>query len=162
MAKMAEQDISYADTAPVIAEGTAVVDGTPAEVWAVLADHRTWPEWFPSVKKVEPTSTKESGVGMTRRVTVAGGPTVDERFIAWDEEKLWSFTGVSGKPAAFKKLVERAIIEPVDDTHTRITYRMAFEPAAVFKPLSGILKKQISKQITQGMVNLGKQVTARR
>ncbi len=43
MAKLTPQEIQFAETAPFRAEGTALVMGSPTEVWAVLADNESWP-----------------------------------------------------------------------------------------------------------------------
>src|SRR5690606_37301528 len=110
------ETLDYADRAPVVIERVGVIDGTSAEVWAVLADHPRWPNWFPAVKAAEATSDPPRGVGSTRRVTIPAGITVDERFIAWDEPApdhgrddppgVWAFTGTGGPPV-WERLVER-------------------------------------------------------
>jgi carbon monoxide dehydrogenase subunit G len=162
MASVEPQDIEFAETAPVIAEGSVVVDGTPAEVWAVLADHARWPEWFGgAVKTVTPTSDPPGGVGATRVVVLRGG-RVDERFITWDELTTWAFTATEIKPPFASKLVERAVVEPIDDAHTRVTYRMAVELVPLLKPLAPLVRKGLGRAITQGMQGLARQVVALR
>jgi uncharacterized protein YndB with AHSA1/START domain len=164
MADYAPQTIEFADTAPAIAEGSAEVDGTPAEVWAVLIDNERWPEWFGGgVTKVVTTSAERTGVGSTREVHLGKGRPMRfaERFIAWDEGERWAFTVVTGPPT-FKSLVERCLIEPISDTRTRVTYRMAFEPRGFLKPFVGLLRGQLDKAIARGMGGLAKEVVKRR
>ncbi len=163
MADLIPQDLAFADTAPVQMEGTAVVDGTPDEVWAVLVDHRSWPRWFGNgVTGCEPTSQPESGVGSTRSVALGRSARFDERFIAWDEPRLWAFTGTTMTPAAFTSLVERCTIEPLADGQTRVTYRMAIAPKGWLKPVVPLLRRKVTGALAGGMAALGREVVARR
>jgi carbon monoxide dehydrogenase subunit G len=158
MAPVTPQDLEFADTAPVIAEGSVEVDGTPAEVWAVLCDHARWPEWFGgAVKTVTPTSDPPTGVGATRIVDLRGGRVV-EQFITWDEPTLWAFTATDIKPPFARRLVERATIEPIDDTRTRVTYRMALDLVPWVKPLAPLVRPSLNKAITNGMRGLARRV----
>ena len=163
MGAMPPQTIEFADQAPLRAEGTAVVAATPAELWAVLIDTERWPTWFgSSLKKARVTSAQAMGVGATREVVLQGGMTVAETFIVWDEERTWAFTGTSVSPPAFKRLVERCSIEPVDDTHTRVTYRMAAELSPLLRPISRVVAATATKTLTAAMVNLGDEAVRRR
>lgn len=164
MATLAPRPIEFADTAPAHAEGTAVVVGTPEEVWAVLVDNERWPEWFGGgVTKVRDTSEVTTGVGATREVILGKGKGLrfHERFIAWDEGRLWAFTAIEA-PGALAGLVERCTIEAISPTRTRVTYRMAFEVKAPIKPLVPLLRPAISRAITKGMEGLAREVVARR
>lgn len=162
MGAITEQTIDFADTAPFQAEGTAVAAATPEQIWAVLTDHETWPSWFgTSLKVVKVTSDPATGVGSTRDVTLQGGVTVSERFIVWEENRRWAFTGTAVTMPVLKRLVERCVLEPVDDTHTRITYRMAAELAGPMKPLGKLMQKTVSKALTEAMGNLGAEAIRR-
>lgn len=162
MGSVPKQTIDFADSAPRYGEGSAVVEATPEQVWAVLIDHANWPSWFgKALKSATPTSDPASGVGSTRTVRLQGGSVVEEEFIVWDEPRVWAFTGTAISPPAFKKLVERCTIEPVDETHTRITYRMAFEPATLLKPIAPLLVKGVNKALADAMVNLGAEAARR-
>jgi hypothetical protein len=160
MAALTPRELDFADTAPVIAEGVGVVDGTPEEVWAVVLDYPTWPNWFAGVKGCRPTSDPATGVGSTREVTVAGGARFGERFIAWDEPHLWAFTGVSG-PGLLRSLVERLTITPLGPRLTEVRYRMAFEPKGP-AVLGRLAVPGISKRLRIAMRNLNAEVVARR
>ncbi len=164
MAILQTRTLDFANTAPVRAEGFAVVDGTPAEVWAVLTDNERWPEWFGGgVTSCHSTSDPAEGVGATREVVVGKGKGVrfDERFIAWDEGRLWSFNATEG-PGALVALVERCTINELSSGQTRVTYRMAFEPKAYLRPLVPVLKLGIKRALTKGMEGLGNEVVKRR
>jgi len=162
VAQLVPQEIEFADTAPVTAEGAAVVTGTPEEVWAVLADHQGWPSWFAGVKSCEATSEPATGVGSTRRVVLAGGSRFEERFVAWDPAKRWAFTVTDMRPAAVRSLVERITIAELAPGRTRVTYRMAFDPKPWLKPVAPLLARAMSANLTRAMTSLGRQVVERR
>ena len=104
MATLVTRTIDWIERAPVRIEGRAESSAPPAEIFAILADHECWPEWFPSVRKVMVLGPAE-GVGARRRVTIPGG-TVDEEFIVWEPGARWAFTAVAAKPRFVKSLVE--------------------------------------------------------
>lgn len=161
MATLIPQTLAFADTAPVIAESTATIDGTPAEVWATILVYERWPEWFPSVKTCRSTSEPATGVGSTRTVTIPGGMSVDERFIAWDEPEVWAFTALTGPPV-FQSLVERITIRPVGDDRSEVTYRMAIEPKRGFGGVLKVARSQIAKTLAGALRNLDGEVARTR
>ena len=161
MASLEPQELGFAETAPVIAEAVGVIDGTREEVWAVIADHRSWPRWFGGVKTCEPTSDPDHGVGSTRRVTLDGGLAVDERFIAWDEPELWAFTGVEAPPV-FSALVERVTLKELGPRLTEVTYRMAIRPGRGMGIPVKLARGTIQKRIHAALRNLNGEVVSRR
>lgn len=162
MPEMRPEEIAFADTAPVQATGTAEIDARPDEVWAVVLDSRSWPAWFPTVRTCRPTSEPSTGVGSTREVVLTGGSRFQERFIAWEDERLWAFTATEMKPGGFRSLVERLTIDDLGSGRCRVTYRMGFEPYPVLRPLAPVLRVGISRVLAKAMQNLGRQVAARR
>lgn len=162
MATMTPQEIGFADTAPVQITGSAEIDARPDEVWAVLLDYPAWPRWFPSVKRCAATSEPATGVGSTREVVVAGGSRFQERFIAWEDDRLWAFTGTEMSPGGFRGLVERVTIDDLGGGRCRVTYRMAIDPHPALKPLAPLLRAGVGRVLTRAMVSLGRQVAERR
>ncbi len=162
MGQLVPQELEFADTAPLRAEGRTLVEGTAAEVWAVLLDYERWPVWFAGVKQCRATSDPATGVGSTREVVLTGGATVEERFIGWEEGGLWSFTATAMKPALFRSLVERVTIEDLGPRRTQVTYRMAVDPSPALKLLAPALKPVLTRNLTKAMASLAHQVTARR
>lgn len=161
MATYEPRTLDFAESAPVVFESTEVIRSTPAEIWPVLCDHERWPEWMGSLKSVRSTSTPASGVGSTREVVLTGGLAFQERFIAWDEPELWSFTALEGPPVA-RGLVERVTVKELGPGRTEVTYRMAIEP----RPGCGLLVKAarrgVERNLSQALRNLDGAVEARR
>jgi uncharacterized protein YndB with AHSA1/START domain len=145
MQPLVTRPISWVDQAPVAARGTGTTSAPPSEVFAVLADHERWPEWFGNVMEVEVLGPA-TGVGARRRVTVPG-LVVDEEFIVWDEGERWAFTATAARPALFRSLVEDCVLTARPDGGTDLSYTMYFEPKPLVAPLmrlgSGLLDRTI-------------------
>ncbi len=163
MARLVEQDIAYAETAPYRVDGSAEFEARPAEVWAVILDYPAWPRWFSGVTSCRSTSDPSTGVGSTRRVSLVGpGSKIDERFIAWDEDERWAFTATDATPALWRSLVERILIEDLGNGRCRVTYRMAFEPSWWMRPLAGVFRKAMEGNLARATTALGVEVAGRR
>ena len=65
MATHREHPPEWIDNAPVTVERSVEIAANPEQVWAHVADHETWPEWFGAISKVEVTG-EPSGVGGAR------------------------------------------------------------------------------------------------
>ena len=152
MATLRQQTMDWARTAPFQASGHARSTAPPEVVFAVLAEHDRWPEWFPNVKEVTVLGSAE-GVGARRRVRVPG-LTVDEEFIEWEPGRRFAFTGTDAKPAVFTSLVEHCALEPTDDGGTDITWTMCAAPRPVVGLLMKVAKGQVGKVLQRGMAGL--------
>lgn len=152
MPALKKRTIEWIAEAPVRIEGTAESRATPAAVFAVLADHERWPEWFPMVRKVTVLGPAE-GVGARRRVAIPGS-TVDEEFIVWEPGVRWSFTGVAAKPGFTRSLVEDCILRPLDSGGTAISYTMYMDPPPALRPLLRLAAGRLKANNTKAMVNL--------
>jgi len=148
------QGPEFADRAPVRIEREVVADVSPAAVWAVLVDHRGWPDWWGEpLIRCEPTSDPESGVGSTRRVVLKPNVVFDERFITWEPESTWAFTVVDG-PRGLRSVVERCTLHEEVPGRTRITYRMALTPSPVLRPLMPVLRRPVGRSLQTALGKL--------
>lgn len=138
------RDLAWADQAPLIVRGTATSAAPPSAVFAVLADHERWPEWFGAVRRVEVLGPA-TGVGARRRVHIPGA-RFEEVFLAWDEGERWSFTVTGARPRIFRALVEDCRLRPAGDG-TAIEYRMCFEPYAWSAPVMRLVAGQMRRQL---------------
>ena len=158
MAALVRQSIDWIAIAPIAISASAASTAPPERVFAVLADHERWPEWFPSVSKVEVIGAAE-GVGARRRVTIPGS-VVEEEFIVWEPGVRWSFTGTAARPKLTRSLVEDCRLEALGSGGTRITYTMYLDPPPLLKPLVRLATRQVRSGIQQGMEGLARRAAA--
>ena len=159
MKPLTKQGIDWIEHAPVRIEARGESAAAPDAVFAVLADHERWPEWFPSIKRVSVLGPAE-GVGARRRVELRG-LTVDEEFIVWEPGRRWSFTGYSARPHFTRSLVEDCRLSPNASGGTDITYTMYLDPSPVWRVLFKAAVGRVRANNTQAMANLGQRAAAR-
>ena len=139
----------WIERAPVSFSGSATTTASPEAVFAILADHERWPEWFPVIKKTEVLGPAREGVGMRRLTTIPGGK-VEELIIAWDPGQRWAFTATAVTPGVVRALLEDCRIEPAH-SGTRVTYSMYLDPVAPLRPIMKLMKGLMHKQLDKGM-----------
>lgn len=154
MAALVPRTIEWTETAPIRVEARAESSASPDDVFAVLADHERWPEWFPSVRKVTVLGPAE-GVGARRRVSVPGS-TIDEEFIVWEPGSRWAFTGTAARPRFTRSLVEDCRLEPLASGGTAISYTMYFDPPPALRPLLRAAAGRLRKNNDRAMANLAR------
>ena len=154
MAPLVPRTIDWIDTAPIRVEARAESSAAPAAVFAVLADHERWPEWFPSVRKVTVLGPAE-GVGARRRVAVPGS-TIDEEFIVWEPAARWAFTATAARPRFVRSLVEDCRLDELESGGAAISYTMYFDPPPVVRPLLKALAGRLRANNDRALVNLAR------
>jgi len=162
MAKMIPQDLSYPDIAPYQISIDVYSPASPAAVFKVLADHRGALKWIGfGITNVVPTSNPETGVGCTRTNTFFYGlAKLEETFIAWEEPKVWAFTGTGFRPGIFSGFVERLTLEPAGDNGSIIHYRLGVDVIPLMKPFMGIMLAMIRKQLSKVLGRLSEAAVA--
>ena len=150
--ELVTQTIDWIERAPLALEGRARSTASPEAVFAVLADHERWPEWFPNVRHVEVLGQAE-GVGARRRVRIPGA-SVEEVFIVWDPGVRWSFTGTRARPRFVQSIVEDCRLTAVEGGGTDISYTMYLEPTPLFRPLLAIAKGGVRASIQKAVRRL--------
>lgn len=158
MATLVPRTIEWIDVAPVRVEALAESGAPPADVFAVLADHERWPEWFPSVREVTVTGAG-SGVGARRRVAIPGA-TVDEEFIVWEPGVRWSFTGTEARPGFTRSLVEDCRLDELPSGGTAISYTMYLDPPPILRPIFGPVAGRIRANNRRAVANLAERATS--
>ncbi len=149
MGTIEQKDLDWIERAPVSFSGSATTTASPKAVFAILADHKRWPEWFPVITKTVVVGPRREGVGMRRVTTIPGGK-IEELIVAWDPEKRWAFTGTAVSPGIVRALLEDCRIEPGQNS-CRITYTMYLDPVSFFRPLTDLMKGMMGKQLDKGM-----------
>lgn len=158
MAALTPRTLEWIARAPIAIAARAETTASPEAVFAVLADHERWPEWFPSVKSVTVIG-EASGVGARRRVVIPGA-TVDEEFIAWEPGVRWAFTGIAARPGVLTSLVEDCQLTPLGSGGTAISYTMYLEPKKALAPIVKLAARQIRRNNTKAMENLAARAAA--
>ena len=120
-----------------------IVDATPAEVMAVIADFPAYPEWAQGMKQAE--VVKEGADGRAEQVhfELEAAPIKDSYTLAYD----WQ-----GDSAVKWNLVEGRMLKAMEGAYelrpsgdgTEVTYRLAVE---VSIPMIGMLRRKAEKVI---------------
>jgi uncharacterized protein YndB with AHSA1/START domain len=158
MADLIRRTLDWIDEAPVRISARAVSAAPPDAVFAVLADHEGWPEWFPMVRRVTVLGPAV-GVGARRRVAIPGA-SVDEEFIAWEPGRRWSFTGIASRPRFTRSLVEDCRLDPTPDGGTSIDYTMYLDPPPAFGLLFGVLRGRVAANNRRAVEALARRAEA--
>ena len=142
MAQLVERSPEWIGTAPIVVQNSRRIGASAEVVWARIADHETWPEWFTDLSKVEVT-TAASGVGGGREVSMPG-VRVREVFTAWDPPNHFAFTVIEG-PRILEAMAESIMIESEDGGCT-ITYAQGIEPAKGFGRICKVMARRMNGQ----------------
>ncbi|TDC23488.1 SRPBCC family protein [Kribbella albertanoniae] len=122
---------------------TIVVNATPKEIMAVIADFAAYPEWADSMRETQVLSTDEAGRPKQVRFKVDAGAISDEYTLDY----VWSRNEVTWT------LVEAKMVKGMDGAYvlrdlgpegTEVTYRLAVDVAI---PMIGMLKRKAEKVI---------------
>jgi ribosome-associated toxin RatA of RatAB toxin-antitoxin module len=123
---------------------TIVMNATPKEIMAVIADFPAYPEWADSMRETAVLSTDEAGRPKQVRFKVDAGAISDEYTLDYH----WSRNEVTWT------LVEAKMVKGMDGAYvlrdlgsgegTEVTYRLAVDVAI---PMIGMLKRKAEKVI---------------
>jgi hypothetical protein len=159
MKPLVTKPLSWVGQAPIHLTASRATTASPEAVFAILADHERWPEWFAGVKRVTVLGPAE-GVGARRRVEVPG-LVVEEEFIAWDVGQRWAFTGTASKPIVFRSLVEDCQLAARADGGTDVTYSMHLDTSAVMRPVVKAGGRMVQRNIAKALDNLAARAEGR-
>ena len=130
-------DLGLLETAPKRIVTERELPASPEAVFELFADPGRWSEWFPAIKSGRWTSAETRCVGATRAVTLTT-MTVDERFLAWEPGKRFSFCFTyTSVPCFVRRLVEDYRLEPLGEGRSKLTWTVAFEPRLVARVAGG-------------------------
>ncbi|KIQ61819.1 SRPBCC family protein [Kitasatospora griseola] len=121
-----------------------VIDATPAEVMAVIADFAAYPEWTDELKEIEVLQTGPDGRAAEVRLLLDAGAIRDEHALAytWDGDREVSWTLV--KSQMLRSLDGSYRLTPVGQGRTEVTYQLAVD---VKIPMLGMIKRKAEKVI---------------
>ena len=120
-----------------------IVDATPAEVMAVIADFPAYPEWAQGMKEAEVVEEGPDGRAEQVHFELEAAPIKDSYTLAYDwqgdEQVTWEL--VEGK--VLKAMQGAYELRPTSGG-TEVTYRLAVELSI---PLIGMLRRRAEKVI---------------
>ncbi len=120
-----------------------VIDATPAQVMAVIADFESYPEWAQGMKRVEVVDAGEEGRANEVHFELEAAPIKDSYTLAYD----WH-----GDAAVRWNLVEGKMLKAMQGAYelrpsgsgTDVTYRLAVDLSI---PMIGMLRRKAEKVI---------------
>ena len=120
-----------------------IVDATPAQVMAVIADFPAYPEWAQGMKQAEVVEEGADGRAQQVHFELEAAPIKDSYTLAYD----WQ-----GDSAVQWNLVEGRMLKAMEGAYelrpsgdgTEVTYRLAVE---VSIPMIGMLRRKAEKVI---------------
>ncbi|MEZ5166118.1 MAG: SRPBCC family protein [Acidimicrobiales bacterium] len=162
MGALTPQPPGWIHSAPVQLHASRDIEATADEVFAALADHESWPEWFDAIKSVERFGEPAEGIGSHRRVFINDRVSVDEEFIVWEPGKEWGFTILSASVRGLKSMNELVTIQELGAGRVRVTYKMGIAPGVALAPIVRLAKGQLRKNLGRALDNLGPHIAGRR
>ncbi|MFJ1752525.1 SRPBCC family protein [Kitasatospora sp. NPDC088134] len=121
-----------------------VIDATPAEVMAVIADFAAYPEWTGEVKEIQVLEDGPDGRAAQVRLLLDAGAIRDEHVLAytWDGDREVSWTLVQSQ--MLRALDGSYALAPRGAGATEVTYQLAVD---VKIPMLGMIKRKAEKVI---------------
>lgn len=124
-------------------EASIVINATPAEIMAVIADVESYPEWSDGVKSVEVLSSTDDGRPDVAKFTVDAGVIKDSYDLnyTWDGDESVSWTLSNG---SVLKAMDGAYILSESGSGTEVKYQLAVDLSI---PMLGMMKRKAEKSI---------------
>lgn len=162
MATLVRRPPEWIHQAPFRASATRMVPAPPDEVFAALADHETWPEWFESIDAVERFGDLHEGLGSNRRVHINARISAEEEFHVWEPGEAWGFVVLSTTMPGIRSMVELVTIDDLEDGRSRVTYTMGIDARFPLSLLLRAARAGVAKNLGRALENLGPHIDRRR
>jgi len=118
---------------------TVDIRATPERVWAVMSRIERWPEWTPSVRRIEHLDRGPLAVGSRARIRQPKLPPVTWRITSFENGR--GFTWVTRSPGV--SVTAHHVIEATPDG-ARATVSIQFE--GLLGPLWGWLTRRLNER----------------
>ena len=142
--KLVPQGENYVNTAPVTNSYSITINVPIEKVWEVIDDTPNFPKWFPGVKSGSMINPEEKGMG-SKRLAHLNSFKYYEEIIAYEPNRVWGFTMIESNSGACRSITEVIYLEAVDANTTKVTYKGGYEYKGIYKWMSGMMTKQITK-----------------
>jgi carbon monoxide dehydrogenase subunit G len=140
--------LDFIDNAPFRFVSTVDLAITPEQVFEVLDDAESWPQWATAILKVTWTSPQPHGVGTTRTVDMRGSIVGDEEFLAWEPHSHMAFRFNEASTRSIGAFAEDYRIVPTT-TGCNLTWVMAMKPNGVAARLGMSLGRPVMARVFQ-------------
>ncbi len=141
-------DLEFIAAAPFRFVSTVDLAVTPEQLFDVLADAESWPQWATVITKVVWTSPEPRGVGTTRTVSMRGGIVGNEEFLAWEPFSHMAFRFNESNSNAIAAFAEDYRVVPTPDG-CHLTWVMAMMPNGVAGRIGMIAGKPVMAWLFQ-------------
>jgi len=141
-------DLSFIDNAPYRFVSTVDLAITPEQLFEVLGDASSWPDWATAITRVTWTSPEPRGIGTTRTVHMRGGIVGHEEFLAWEPHRHMAFRfneASTDSIAAFAE--DYRVVETPGGCH--LTWVMAMKPNGVAATVGMSLGRPVMGRVFQ-------------
>lgn len=151
MTPITPRPLEWIDNAPVRGSRSRRIAQPTPVVWAAIADHAGWTDWFPRLVAVTPGAVADA-VGGTRTVDL-GAAAVEEEFLAWEPERRFAFTVTGSTRPGLRSMVEDIRLTPDGDRACTVTYTMGVDPVGgkLLRPVAAPLLRKV---IADGLAGL--------
>ena len=122
--------LDFVDNAPFRFVSTVDLAITPEQLFEVLSDAQSWPQWATVITGVEWTSPQPYGVGTTRTVTMRGNIVGAEEFLAWEPYSFMAFRFNTSTSNAIRAFAESYTVVPTAEG-CHLTWVMAMKPSGI-------------------------------
>ncbi|HEX7826372.1 MAG TPA: SRPBCC family protein [Mycobacterium sp.] len=141
-------DLDFIGSAPFRFVSTVDLAITPEQLFEILADAESWPQWATLITKVVWTSPLPRSVGTTRTVSMRGNIVGDEEFIAWEPFSHMAFRFNQSTSNALSAFAEDYRVVPTADG-CHLTWVMAMKPSGVTGRLGMTLSQPVMAWLFQ-------------
>jgi len=123
----------------------------------VFGEADAWVHSFKSIEKVVWTTSPPHKKGARRTIDlkVPGQPilSIDEEFIAWEDNKRFSFYFKESSRRVFAAMVEDYQFSEGPNGSTNVNWRLAYEGAGIYRLVFKFLVSQVAKDNVVAMEN---------
>src|SRR5437868_5537947 len=116
------------------------------DVFAILADERQWPKWFPDMHRMTWISAEadRNKPHAVRRADTGSGDVI-EHFVVWDAPTRIGFYAERMTTPLASEFFEDYVIEAIDAKRSRLVWTVAYRPRLPFRPLMFLIRPRFAK-----------------
>jgi carbon monoxide dehydrogenase subunit G len=152
--QLRREDLGLLDCAGVQVHGRVEIGAPAAQIWPLIADAAAWTSWFNGMTKAEYTSAAPHGVGSQRTVVVKG-LQVTEEVLVFDEQHKFGFLVTGANRPGLAAMVELITLDATA-VGTTVTYRQGIDLAPWLRPLSPVVRKALTRAVTDSLAELAR------